>query len=190
MFGNEAQQFCVLYNSEAESQGWPMRCDAVAESRDKRLTELRALWQAKAQDGVPRRSDLGMREMKPFMRNIAIVERIDFDNDVGHTYKFRLFGSALSLVFGEHTGQTVEDIVLPVTVPGWIAFYDLVLSTGQPILLSNMFTSVYTSTDKNEVLGLPLADEEGNVRLAIGATFAERDTYARTPYSVAGPLSA
>lgn len=190
MYGNEAQQFCVLYNAEAETGGWPMRCDALAPSRDKKLNDFRALWQEKAAESIPKRSDFGMRELKPYMRNIAIVERIEVDNAIGHTYKFRLFGSALSLVFGEHTNQTIEDIVLPNTVPGWIAFYDLVLTTKQPILLSNMFTSSYTVAEKNEVLAVPLADDAGKLRFAMAVTFAERDTHARTPYAVAGPLSA
>lgn len=192
MTGNEALQFCVLFNAEAETSGWPMRSDANCHFSDERLQRLHAVWQEKAATapvGVPTRNKLDMRTLKPFMRNIAILELVEVDG--GHSYRFRLFGSALAMVFGEHTGRLIDEMVLPSTLTGWIAFYDMVLSTRVPMLLENFFRAdIATTYLKGELLAAPLTDDAGQIRYVLAATYVDMANFAPPPFSSAGPLSA
>lgn len=189
MTGNEAQQFCVLFNAEAETTGWPMRCDACCRFSDERLQKLHALWLEKAGGGVPTRRQLDMRTLKPFIRNIAILEQNATD-DEGYGYRFRLFGSALAMVFGEHTGRSIEEVVLPSALGGWTAFFDMVLTTRAPLFLENYFRGRATAHLKGEMLAAPLSDDAGSVRFVLVATYVDASDYAHTPFGSAGPLSA
>ena len=188
MTQNEAQQFCVLFNAEAETSDWPMRCDASCRFSDERLQKLHALWLEKAKGDVPSRAKLDMRTLKPFMRNIAIMERVD--TETGHSYRFRLFGSALSLVFGEHTGRLLDEMVLPMTLPGWIAFYDMLLTTRAPLHLENIFRAETSAYLRGELFAAPLTDDAGNIRFALVATYVDMGNFSHPQFGSAGPLSA
>lgn len=187
MCGNEAQQFCLLFNAEAESAGWPMRCDAACHFGERKLNELLAVWREKAKNGVPSRAALDMRTLKSFMRHITILEKVDTPN--GHSYRFRLFGSALAMVFGEHTGHLLEEMVLPSAYPGWLAFYDMVLATRAPLQLINTFRVEMISFLRGELFAAPLTDDSGDVRYILAATFVDNVEAAHAPFAQAGPLA-
>jgi hypothetical protein len=188
MTENEAQQLCLLFNAEAETSGWPMRCDARCRFSEEKLQKLHALWQSKAKGGMPKRADLDIRTLKPFMRNITILEKVETER--GRNYRFRLFGSALSLIFGEHTGRLLDEMVLPATLNGWVAFYDMVLTTGAPLRLENFFRADASAFLKGELLAAPLTDDTGTVRFVLAATFVDANNFAHSPFSQTGPLTA
>jgi len=185
---NEAQQFCLLFNAEADVAGWPMRCDAVCNFAEKKLENLYDLWRGKADGGVPSRAKLDMRTLRPYARNIAIMERVEKPG--GHSYRFRLFGSELALIFGEHTGHLLDEMVLPSVLPGWVAFYDMVLATRAPLSLVNFFRKEATGFLKGELFAAPLCDNTGDIRFVLVATFVDLNSFAHPPFAQAGPLSA
>lgn len=190
MSGSEAQQFCLLFNAEAESAGWPMRCDADCAFTERRLGNLFSVWQGKAArsaEGVPARGAFDMRSLKPFMRHTTILERTEVPG--GHSFRFRLFGSALAMAFGEHTGRLLEEMVLPASFPGWLAFYDMVLATRSPLKLINSFRVETVSFLKGELLAAPLTDDTGTLRYILAATFVDAEGANMAPYSPAGPLA-
>lgn len=187
MCGSEAQQFCLLFNAEAEAAGWPMRCDAACRFGERKLNELYTLWQEKARNGVPSRAMLDMRTLKSFMRHVTILEKVE--TPAGHSYRFRLFGSALAMAFGEHTGHLLEEMVLPSSLPGWLAFYDMVLATGRPLQLINTFRVEMISFLRGELFAAPLTDDAGVVRYILAATFVDPVEAAHSPFTQAGPLA-
>lgn len=190
MSGSEAQQFCLLFNAEAESAGWPMRCNADCDFAERRLHNLHEVWQAKAARGaagVPARADFDMRSLKPFMRHTTILEQTEVAG--GHSYRFRLFGSALAMAFGEHTGHLLEEMVLPASYPGWLAFYDMVMATRAPLKLTNTFHVETVSFLKGELFAAPLTDDTGALRYILAATFVDVDRASLVPFAPAGPLA-
>jgi len=160
-------QPCRELNALAETNGWPMRCGCDQAFERCELNELAALWQSKADSGVPARSQFDMRALKPFTRNIAILER----EETSGRYRFRLFGSTLTMLFGEHTGRMLDEMVSPDLLASWQAVYDTVLSSAKPLQVVTYYRLSTGNYVKGEILGAPLADDLGEVRLVLAATY-------------------
>jgi hypothetical protein len=162
---------CRELNKLAEKNGWAMQCDCECRFARPELNALLDLWQRKAAAAVPRRLDLSMRDLVPFARYITVLERVEQTH--GHSYRFRLFGTALALVFGEHTGRLLEERVMPEMLPGWIAFYDRVLEQCRPLRLTTVYRTPNGIYLQGEIFAAPLADETGAVRLVLAATYVD-----------------
>jgi hypothetical protein len=162
-------QACGELNALAEAKGWPLRCGCCESFCRSDLQELCDLWRSKAANGVPARSAFDMRALKPFARNVTILER-EGTNGAGR-YRFRLFGSTLTLLFGEHTGRLLDEMVAPDLLPGWLAFYDAILSCRHPLRIDTFYRTANKGFVKGEILGAPMADESGEVRMILAATY-------------------
>jgi hypothetical protein len=162
-------QTCRELNALAETNGWPIRCACDQAFERPELNELSALWRSKAEDGVPARSLFGMRALKPFIRNVTIME-LEEANGV-RRYRFRLFGSNLTLLFGEHTGRPLDEMVAPDLLASWLAVYDTALSSTRPLRVVTYYRLPTGNYVKGEILAAPLADDAGEVRLVLAATY-------------------
>lgn len=183
----EPDTVCVQFNAKAQAKGWPLHVDCVCDFEQPKLRELLALWQSLADNGVPPRAALDMRRLKPYARNVAILEKNTTAD--GHQYRFRLFGSALTMLLGEHTGRTLDETVLPEMLPGWIAFYDAVLAGRRPMRLVSYYHRPNADFLMGEIFAAPLADDAGVVRMVLSATFVDLKDYAPSPFSRIGPLA-
>ena len=146
-----------------------MRCGYDANFDRAELHAFCELWLSKATDGVPARSAFDLRALKPFLRNITILER-EVTNGA-RRYRFRLFGSTLALLFGEHTGRYLDEMVAAELLPSWLAFYDTVLSCGQPLCIFNYYRTKSEDYIKGEILAAPLADDSGDVHMILAGTY-------------------
>lgn len=160
-------QTCRELNVLAETNGWPMRCACDHAFDRPELNELSALWRSKAEDGVPARSLFDMRALKPFARNAAILER----EGTNGPYRFRLFGSNLTLLFGEHTGRRLDEMVSPDLLASWLAVYDTALSSIRPLRVVTYYRLPTGNYVKGEIFAAPLADDLGQVHLVLAATY-------------------
>jgi len=160
-------QPCRELNALAETKGWPIGCGCDQVFERSELNELAALWRSKADDGVPARSLFDMRALKPFTRHIAILER----EETSGRFRFRLFGSTLTMLFGEHTGRTLDEMVSPDLLASWQAVYDTVLSSAQPLRVVTYYRLSTGNYIKGEIFAAPLADLSGEARLVLAATY-------------------
>jgi len=156
-------------NALAETKGWPMRCDGSLAFEHGELAELCDLWRTKAAGGVPARSAFDMRTLGPFARNLMILERVGEANEV--RYRYRLFGSTLMFRFGEHTGRFVDEMTSEELLPSWLAFYAAVLTSREPLRLITYYRTHNETFLKGEIFAAPLADESGEARLILAATY-------------------
>lgn len=164
-----AEHACTRLNAMAEANGWPLSCDPAMAFERPELCALHELWCAKATAGVPRRSVFDIRALKPVASCLIILEREG--EGAARRYRFRLFGSGLAILFGEHTGRYVDEMVAPELLAVWHATYDTVLETGEPLRIVNLFRNLSGDYLKGELLAAPLADEAGQPRLIMAATF-------------------
>ncbi|HEY0283556.1 MAG TPA: PAS domain-containing protein [Rhizomicrobium sp.] len=162
-------QACAEFNALAETKGWPTRCHCGETFERSDLNALCELWRSKAANGVPPRSAFGMRVLAPYLRNITILER-EGENGTKR-YRFRLFGSTLALLFGEHTGRTLDQMVSADMLPSWLAFYDTVLACRQPLRVDTHYRTASEGYVRGEILAAPLADDSGEVRMVLAATY-------------------
>ncbi|MBU6297081.1 MAG: hypothetical protein KGJ79_01285 [Alphaproteobacteria bacterium] len=160
---------CAQLNALAEAKGWPMRCGDVRAFERDELGTLYELWLSKAANGVPSRTQFDMQLLRPFARNVTILDRVNIHGR--RRYRFRLFGSALAVLFGEHTGRYLDEMVPPALLPGWQTFYDTVLGSGRPLRITNYYQVPDENYLMGEILAAPLADEAGDVRLILAATY-------------------
>lgn len=156
-------------NQRAEAEGWPMRCDGDLGFEKQELVELCKLWFERAHGRVPQRTAFDMRVLRPFARNLTILERVGAG--ARRRYRFRLFGSTLALLFGEHTGRFLDEMVSPALRPNWEAFYDCVLEHQEPFRFINYYRIPTQDYLRGEIFAAPLADEEGQARLVMAATY-------------------
>ena len=167
-------------NALAERHGWPMRCDGELAFDRRELRELCDLWWTKGAGTVPSRAELDLRALKPYARNLTILERSG-DGHTAHRYRFRLFGSTLALLFGEHTGRYLDEMVQAALVPSWTVFYDCVLSHRLPFRFINYYQIPNRDFLKGEIFAAPLADHEGDVRMVMAATYVGLNDAAPAP---------
>jgi hypothetical protein len=169
MICDDPGKACAELNALAQAKGWPLRCGNSENFCRSELQALCELWQSKAATGVPARSAFDMRTLGSFARNIMILEREGADG--AKRYRFRLFGSTLALLFGEHTGRTLDEMVSCDLLESWLAFYDTVLSCRQPLHVDTYYRTATEDYVKGEILAAPLADGSGDVRMVLAATY-------------------
>ena len=166
---SKAANVAAELNASAEAKGWPMRCDSTLAFEHAELGELCALWRTKAAGGVPARSQFDMRTLAPYARSLTILEREGHGNSA--RYRFRLFGSTLMFLFGEHTGRFLDEMVSEDLLPSWLAFYDAVLASHEPFRLMTYYRTPNETFLKGDIFAAPLADASGEVRMILAATY-------------------
>jgi len=107
-----------------------------------------------------------MRALEPFLRNIGLLESI------GGRFRFRLSGSALVDLFGERTGQYLDEMTSKTLLANWTAAYTMVLRHGGPVRIFNHKLSPILN---GEMFAAPLApDAQANPMVMVAAYVAFR----------------
>ena len=148
-----------------------MRCDGALVFERPELNALRDVWQTfAAADRLPRRSDFGARVLKPFLRNIMIVER-EFTGPAQWRYKMRLEGTAMVEMIGESTGKYLDECYAPEFLPRLIAPYDAVLEQRVPMRVVVELKTPRLDYLTAESLIAPLANARGETAFALRCTY-------------------
>jgi len=166
----DADNLPAALNAHAEAMGWPFRCDPQLNFTRAELAALCDLWRAKAgADGPPKRAMFDMRTLRPFLRNVSLLERIGPKG--AWRYRFRLFGSALVNLFGEHTGHFLDEMVSPALLANWTACYDITIRYGSPLRFLNYYRIPNKDFLKGEILAAPLMGEVEDQPMILAATY-------------------
>jgi hypothetical protein len=159
----------AVFNAQAESEGWPVRCDAVCAFESPALTDICQLWSERASgDRIPTRDEFDLRALKGAARMVTIVERVD-DNGT-RRYRMRLVGSGVVSVFGESTGRYIDEVVPPFLVASWHAGYDLILSQSGPLRFQSQFRVPGADLFKSETFCAPICGAGERADMVLGAT--------------------
>jgi hypothetical protein len=153
------------FNDAAAQNRWPMLCDGSCAFAASVLADLLALWQAEAAQGIPGRQAMTARKLQPFMRNIALYERIG--EGVQRRYRVRLMGSGIVQYYGELTGKYVDEAVPEKYLPRWYALSDISLLMQRPVRLLLRADTFDKSHMVAEYLCAPLAAEHGAVKFVL-----------------------
>ena len=156
---------------------WPILCDEACDFDSPVLANLLALWRGEAAGGIPARNAMTARKLQPFMRNIAIYERIG--EAVQRRYRFRLLGSGIVQYYGELTGKYLDEAVPEKYLPRWYAVADLPLASRAPVrflLRADTFDKSYMVA---EYLCAPLTSDSGLAKfILVGMVFDGRRSWA------------
>jgi len=155
----------------AQIEGWPFRCGGAGAFERPELNELRDIWRLRAMGKpVPTRPDFDARTLKPFLRNITILERVFMDQS-SWRYRVRLAGSTIVDTVGDHTGRFIEEYLPTEVVPRWTAIYDAAIASTKPLRIVAEFMLPRLNFLCGEALIAPLADQAGNISLVIGCIY-------------------
>jgi hypothetical protein len=160
---HQARSLPAALNTHAETLGWPYRCDPARAFDQPELNAMCALWHAKSCGELPPRAAFDMRALKPFVRNVFLMDRIG-QKGVWR-YRFRLFGSNLVHLFGEHTGR----------------YLDATIRYGAPLRFINYYRTPSQDFLKGEIFAAPLADEVEGQPLVMAATYVNHKDAVHSP---------
>lgn len=153
-------------NQKAVQQNWHSLCDPTLAFSNSSYDGFLNIWRAKAGSrAMPKRAEITPRDLKDFLRNIGIFERI---KENPSSYVFRLIGTALTPVTGHVTGKTFEECVHPDHLPRWIESCDLMLDGGKPLrFVGRVHLNGHEYLDA-EHLYVPLANDNGQPTYVMG----------------------
>ena len=150
------------HNEKSARRNWRQLCDPDLSFDEPFFNDLIALWRSKLGSAqIPKRSAITIRELKPFLTNIAIMERI---KENPSQYRWKLVGTKVAQVLGEHTGKLLEDGITHEQLSRLSESFDMVLEAGQPWRFYGEVTLNGRDYLIAENLYLPLADEDGKAR--------------------------
>jgi PAS domain len=168
----DARDPIARLKDKIEKSGWGLSVDETMTFAKPELTILFDLWRLKADTlrALPRREDLDIRLLKPFLRHISVVERIA--NASGKSsYRIRLQGSFLVEFFGDQTGKLLEESVPPELAERWTGVYDALLEAGRPLRLQGTYQQERMEYLVGESLNVPLGNGEGPPVSVLSATY-------------------
>ncbi len=163
-----ARNSAADFNALAGREGWPTLCDHTVRFTRAELVSLLALWRQKAQAcGLPTRADMTPRVLKPFLRDIAIYERVPHASG-GHRYRVRVVGDTFAHVMGDLIGKFIDDAVPAKFLPRWIASLDATLAAAAPLRFLSRSDTNDMSFLVAEYFSAPLAGPDGTPSLVLG----------------------
>lgn len=146
----------------------PVALDAFAHVRDERLRRLLQHWMAcRGKDLAPRRSAIDPTAIGPILASVWICDYLPADRG----FRMRLAGEDINRLYGRNVTQcSFEEIIPPALLPDLLRRYRRVVE--EPAVM-HCGGHIYLASNRSEVgerLVLPLADDGGAIRHAIGAS--------------------
>ncbi len=158
-------------NELALRRGWALLCDPSCSFTYKELDTLHALWNSKAGPrGIPKRSEMTARMLRPYMKVISIHERVAGPNGTRRN-RVRLMGDVNAQVLGETQGKFYDEFLQESSVPVWNAMTDAVLGHGAPVRILMRSDEVNRSYLVGEMFNAPLLREDGSATLVLGVSY-------------------
>jgi hypothetical protein len=156
-------------NELARRRGWSVRCDATCSFTVKELSDLHALWRAKAGSGdIPKRSEMTPRLLKPYMKFIDLHERIAGPGGT-RRYRMRLMGDVATQIVGDTAGKFFEEFLPEKAVLIWNAMADAVLGHGAPLRMLFRADEIDKPHLVGEMFNAPLLTDDGSASLNLAA---------------------
>lgn len=153
-------------NQKAVQEHWHHFIDPTLTFGDPCYDQLLTLWRHKSGGRpMPRRSQITPRDLKDFLRNVLLFER---EAKNPSRFRWRLIGTNLTSVLGEHTGKTFDESIPTQHLARWQQCGDLILDGGQPLrFLGRVHMNGREFLDA-ENLFVPLANDSDEPAFILG----------------------
>jgi hypothetical protein len=151
---------------------WGVSVDETLAFSHSELSSLYGLWRAKADamGALPGREDFDIRLLKPFLRHVAILERVADAGGNSH-YRIRLQGTTMAHFFGNQQGKMLEDAVPPDLVERWTSIYDALLEARRPLRLRGSYETENMNYLISESFAAPLGNGDAPPVSVLSATY-------------------
>lgn len=157
------------YNKVSAAGNWHSLCDETLSFVHPELMRLLELWRSEAgQAGIPPRRVMSPRLLKPFLRDVALYERL-LGEGGKRRYRVRLIGTAFAQILGDLTGKFIDEAIPTDFVIRWHAALDATLGARTPLrFLSREDTKGMTFLT-GEFFSAPLLADDGQMSLVLAA---------------------
>jgi hypothetical protein len=156
------------YNIAATRGNWHSLCDAEARFSHPDLARLLAIWRSEAgRAGIPSRKCMSPRVLKPFLRDVALYERIEEGGR--RRYRVRLMGTAFAQIMGDLTGKYVDEAVPSEFVSRWHAALDATLGAQKPLRFLGREDTKQMTFLTGEFFSAPLLSDDGQMNQVLAA---------------------
>jgi hypothetical protein len=152
------------FNQAALVNGWPLLCDPYCHFTDTRLRKAVALWFDKADGHIPRRRDMTVRVLQPFISQLSLYERQP-QPDGTTRWKVRLMGTEVALTTAEMTGKYIDEVIKPEFLPRWDLCGETVLRHGRPLRFLRRTDSFGKKYLVSEDFAAPLLNDKGQTEI-------------------------
>jgi hypothetical protein len=131
------------------------------DQRDKRLTDLRKLWESlKNDDCPPSRRSFSARALKSWLPNIGVIDVLS----IPQRFRIRVMGtSCVRLAGGEYTGKCIEECVSGLDRAEILGNYRKCVAKGEPVFSDAVYVKPGTSRLMVQRLLLPCIDTNKSV---------------------------
>lgn len=154
------------HNRKAVQQNWHHFCDPTLAFTQPRYEQLLSVWRAKAAGRkMPARNDMGARDLKDFLRDIVLFQRVAQNPS---EYSWRLIGTGLTDILGHNTGKTFRESVPAEHLPRWLEVCDLIMESEQPWRLRGRVHIRGREYLDAENLYMPLANDNEEASFILG----------------------
>lgn len=121
------------YNEAVRTENWAALCDATLTFTHPDLRRFLGLWRRTAAQGLPAWGDLLPRELKPYLQDIALYDRVGS----GAARRWRVFalGGHFAQIMGNLSGKFLDETVPAERLPHWYASLDATLGGRQAVAL-------------------------------------------------------
>lgn len=157
-------------NARAEREGWSIACDTKLAFDQPELCAMRDVWRAHCRPGhLPAREDFTLQTLKPFLKEILIVEVVNAPT--GRRYLHRLVGSNTAARIGELTGKYLDEALPEPIFRKTVFFFDAVFENRCPMRILTDFDIRSVNHLRGETFAAPLAADgvRPNMLLAVFA---------------------
>lgn len=155
-----------VYNQKSVGQQWHQFCDPTLAFTNDSYGQMLSIWHGKAAGRrMPARSDMTARDLKNFLRDLLIFERLGKNPS---RYLWRLCGTGVTKVVGDPTGRTIEESLAPEHLERWTESFDLILGSEQPWRFFGRVRLKGREYLHAEHLHMPLANDNGEPTYIMG----------------------
>jgi len=134
------------------------KCDRF---RDPDLVQARNVWRSRCgAGGIPKHHDLPPKVMRPFLKKVAIFERVAAPSG-HHRYRARLTGQEFTLAYDEMSGRFLDEVLSQKYLARWTKIVDVVLAWGRPVRYLTVTEAFGRGHSVLEHFIAPLLDDAG-----------------------------
>jgi hypothetical protein len=145
-------------NARSLAMDWNALCDTKLEFDRRELSHMREVWRSHCRpDRLPSRAQFDARVLKPFLREIVILEAVPHKGR--WRYLHRLVGSAIAERTGETTGKFLDEIIPEPVHEKTVAYFDAVIEHRCPLRVINDYDVEAMNHTRGEIFLMPLADD-------------------------------
>lgn len=125
------------------------------------LAEALKVWQDHSgPTGIPKRRDLTPKVMQPFLKRVAVFERVDQPFGT-YRYRARVTGEEFTRAYAEMSGKFLDEVLPKKFLVRWKLLGDVVLAWGRPIRYLTPTEAFNRGFSVLEQLMAPMLDDAG-----------------------------